>query len=605
MFGNTFLLLGPTLVPSATATAAIKIFDRADPPKPMTGANLVWETQITLMHSLFTNNATVVARCFATIFASAQVMPQPAEGIMVDGSFHQHGAELLAGSYGAAFTSCSLELLAFASGTPFYMTPAQCDAFSLLVLDGQSWMITPKTPMLDWSVIGREISRNPGVTKANFLPDQLRNVSCSRHVEFAALAARLDPNDSGGVPLVGHRHFYDSDYTVARSSGGKWTASVRMYSKRTVNARCVNREGVQDEHTADGVLNVYQDGTEYYKVPPVWDYMRLPGTVIRQAGRRPSCGTTVQSSPCEFVGGVSGGQLTTGTSAQQLVSRGLQQLRSWFFFDTAIVALASNMSLTNPADPTPESPVIMTLAAQALDGNVVIKLVGNDTPLTLPSGNRTYPAKHVEWILHKRLAYVCTPMPCGGEVEVVNMPVAGNWNTLGAQSGEVHTPLFSATVNLGPSPIVANMHLPPTGYIVFPESTVDTILHSLSLLDVVSDPAHLAVGAVLRTSSLTTFAGGVFPSSTGGVLDFGGLTVGVNAPSMVQYMDLANRTVVVAASSPTASTQVVAITVTTTLVCSTNDRVYLTSSSTAGTTLHMNLTAVAPGATVEARCTLQ
>ena len=66
--------------------------------KPMTGANLVWETTNTLMHALFTDDEARVAKCFAAIFASSVISPQQDEGIMADGSFHQHGPELLAGS---------------------------------------------------------------------------------------------------------------------------------------------------------------------------------------------------------------------------------------------------------------------------------------------------------------------------------------------------------------------------------------------------------------------------------------------------------------------------------------------------------------------------
>ena len=157
---------------------------------------------------------------------------------MADGSFHQHGPELLAGSYGSAFTSSNLMLLAFASGTPFYMSALQCDAFAALVLDGQAWMLAPsKGGVFDWSVTGREISRKPGVSSCGFQPALLRNVSCGRGEEWGALAARLE---GGGPPLQGHRHFYDSDYSVLR--GPTWSVSVRMWSNRTVNARCINSE---------------------------------------------------------------------------------------------------------------------------------------------------------------------------------------------------------------------------------------------------------------------------------------------------------------------------------------------------------------------------
>jgi chondroitin AC lyase len=129
-------------------------------------------------------------------------------------------------------------LLAFASGTPFYMSAQQCEAFASLVLDGQAWMLSPsKGGVFDWSVTGREISRKPGVSSCGFAPALLRNVSCDRRDEWDALAMRIE---GSGPPLEGHRHFFDSDYTVLR--GSNWSLSVRAWSNRTVNARCINSE---------------------------------------------------------------------------------------------------------------------------------------------------------------------------------------------------------------------------------------------------------------------------------------------------------------------------------------------------------------------------
>lgn len=602
-FSATFLLLGPTVIPLTTASGADKIFQRADPRTPMTGANLVWETQVTLMHGLFNDNASTVARCFKIIFDSAVVMPQPDEGIMQDGSFHQHGAELLAGSYGASFTSCNLELMCYASGTPFYMTTAQCDAFSTLVLDGQAWMIVAGSTILDWSVTGREISRQPGISHAPFLPDYLRNVTCARHEEFVDLANRMAAGGRSGVGVVfGHRHYYDSDYSVlfSGSDDEQWSVSLRMYSNRTVNARCINGEGFMDEHTADGVLNIYQDGTEFAEIPPVWDYMKLPGTVTRQYGPPPSCSTTSQHSPFEFVGGVSTGSLRSGTSAQQLVSRGLRQLRSWFFFNHAVLALATNLSLTEKS--APDVPIFLTMAAQALVGDVVVKITTSDTSSILPHGNHSFEPGQIEWILHNRLAYVCVPTPCGGAVTIVNEVVTGDWKSIGAGSGRVETALFSAMVDV-PLQASGNIH-PSPGYLVIPNSTVDTISISAAShanTTVVTDPNSLAVGAMNHPTSgpISMSAGGVFP--TKGSLSFAPvMTASVDAPSLLQIVLFNNQSVAVAVSSPIATT--VTVTLSISVVCTPVEYLFLKSNSGQDTQLHLDLASVAAGATVMVRC---
>ena len=94
------------------------------------------------------------------------------------------------------------------------------------------------------------------------------------------------------------------------------------------------------------------DGTEYVDIPPVWNYLQLPGTVIRQSGPEPNCDTVEQHSPFAFVGGVSTGGRGIGVSAQQLEGRGMSQLRAWFFMKSGgdvgsgVIAVSVNRTLT-------------------------------------------------------------------------------------------------------------------------------------------------------------------------------------------------------------------------------------------------------------------
>lgn len=51
-------------------------------------------------------------------------------------------------------------------------------------------------------------------------------------------------------------------------------ATVRMYSTRTIAARCVNNQGKRNSHEADGVTNLYlnSDGHNYpctYLLKPI------------------------------------------------------------------------------------------------------------------------------------------------------------------------------------------------------------------------------------------------------------------------------------------------------------------------------------------------
>lgn len=196
---------------------------------------------VQVMRGAFIQNRSMISISLDRCYNEVNFVHQPEEGIQVDGSFHQHGPELLAGSYGADFTATILGLLQHASGTSFYMNDDLMASFLHLILDGQQWMVAApgRGNYWDFSVTGRGITRDPGISHANLDPSLLRNVTSNRTQELYALAARQG-HDPGALPLLGVRHFYDSDYTVIQR--GNYTVSIRMFSQRTVNARCVNQE---------------------------------------------------------------------------------------------------------------------------------------------------------------------------------------------------------------------------------------------------------------------------------------------------------------------------------------------------------------------------
>jgi len=195
--------------------------------------------QVQIAHGVYLGNATLVNASLHRIYDEVAIVHQPDEGIQHDGSFHQHGTQLLAGSYGSVFTNIILAVLMQTSETAFYMPATQVASLLALVLDGQAWMSVGTDNDWDVAVNGRGMTRPPGIDHVGFAPAALRNITSPRQAELAAFAARL-ANDPGATPLVGHRHFWDSDYAVQRQATFQY--SVRMFSKRTVNARCVNEE---------------------------------------------------------------------------------------------------------------------------------------------------------------------------------------------------------------------------------------------------------------------------------------------------------------------------------------------------------------------------
>lgn len=257
----------------AQRTKALELMERSGfaCSSKWTGANLADVMKSQIGRGLIFGNATAVSTGFARLWAELYLSNWNEDNIQHDGSFHQHSEQgvrgaLLAGSYGTVFTSDMLGFVGLASGTSLAMSAEQAQVFTTLLLDGQQWMINQNNQW-DWSVIGRGNS-GPGSHAVNGFgghSQYLREIDVpARKGELAAFAACLNSSaDPGCIPVEGNRHFYNSDYQVHRRPG--WMASVRMYSTRTIAARCVNNQGKRNSHEADGVTNLYltSDGSDY------------------------------------------------------------------------------------------------------------------------------------------------------------------------------------------------------------------------------------------------------------------------------------------------------------------------------------------------------
>jgi hypothetical protein len=108
-----------------------------------------------------------------------------------------------------------------------------------------------------------------------------------------------------------------------------WMASVHMHSNRTVSARCVNSQGAMNEHTGDGVVYSYYDGSEYNRAFESWDWRRLPGITADVASPMLPCNYSAQlqndSEYMRLTGTVSDGR--EGMSAMSLRSHNVLALK--------------------------------------------------------------------------------------------------------------------------------------------------------------------------------------------------------------------------------------------------------------------------------------
>jgi len=167
----------------------------------MTGANLVWLTHIAMQDALLRGNATAVGHCFGLIYAEIVLSPQGGDGVMVDGSYHQHGPQLLLGSYGADFVHDILAIAANAAPTAAWALPAaRLATLCALLLDGDAWATDAEGSSWDWSVVGREVARKGDSGAIGYDPAVLRALVGGggsgspppRAAEIEAFARRLE-----------------------------------------------------------------------------------------------------------------------------------------------------------------------------------------------------------------------------------------------------------------------------------------------------------------------------------------------------------------------------------------------------------------------------
>ena len=409
-----------------------------------TGQNLVWSSYTHLCLALLKDD---VARLALVRDAMAKAtLPTTGEGIKSDASFHQHGAQLYTGGYGGSFANDVAKYALFTRGTQYGLPPVSLAAFSDYVADGVAWSLYGN--YFDVSVISREVARE-STTGYNGIAALLQasQFDSPRAMEIRAAAARMLQTWNWGLPTElaglaaiterarwtpawpeGHRHYFNSDYTVHRRNG--WYASVKMFSTRTKSGESTNDENVRGSRQSDGRFYLVLRGDEYFgrNIWPAFDWTRLPGTTVEQ---KPSTAdATYGYGTRAFAGGTGDGR--NGVSAMELspLNSTLFARKSFFFFDDAIVFLTN--SITSPA------------------GNRVETIV-NQWPLL---NNASQVTSGSDWNV---LENVGTWYPTGQAAQTVRETRTGTWAALGGSSDTTqHSRTFVTTyIDHGTSPMNA------------------------------------------------------------------------------------------------------------------------------------------------------
>ena len=403
----------------------------------MTGQNLVWLAENVIGRACLLRDAELMSSAFKRI--EAEIVVTEKEGVQPDFSFHQHGAQLYSGGYGNGFAASAPRFALLAQGTSFAFAPEKIRILEDYLLEGQQWMI--RGGLFDYSASGREPTR-PNSGKVGGYASNARNLlkleAVTRRDELEKLAVRIERGITEATPaLVGHKHFWCSDYTVHQRP--EWMVSVRMTSDRMLQTEVVNEENQLGEHLSDGVMYLYPTGSEYRNIFPVWDWARLPGITVEQ--NRPLRRIDNRRKGARaFAGGVSDG--VCGVSAMDFERDGLTAKKAWFFFEGEVVCLGADIVSTNGYR-------VITSVNQCLaDGPVTVKRAGGAAEVMAAPEKIDNPA----WVHHGGVGYVF--LDAGESVGVGATVQTGSWKRVSTvqKAALISTPVFSVWVNHGKLP---------------------------------------------------------------------------------------------------------------------------------------------------------
>ena len=437
----------------------------------VTGANLVWMIQAQLNRALATNNVSGVEQGFNRMWNDIAVLPLGGEGIQNDWSYHFHGYQILSGSYGASWAGDIFAFFLCSTGTQYQPSSDKLSIFANFLTKGDAWLIIGN--QWTWQVKGREISRALSITNVEFKPQSVRALaevigSNQTKVDLMNFAARLDKQPNAPL-LLGNKHFYTSDFQVHRRQN--WTAAIKMQSIRTQPDECINGENQKAEHTGQGVLNLYTPNADaYYFIFPLLDWQAINGiTVEHSIPLEPCHGGSFPLKKLAFVGGVTDNQY--GLALMDTASHSLTVQRSWHFYDDAIVALATNLSLSA------STIAWTTLASRLLPHGQVTVAFFNSTRITLSDGNYSFSyvknsSSNVQWIHvgESNIAYLLQTQKQYHSVGIEVSTKTANYDIIGPYKYQVTGRTLTIWLNHGQGPYRLDYN-----YMILPNVQLESI----------------------------------------------------------------------------------------------------------------------------------
>ncbi len=369
--GPTLLLAGDDIDPKLRDGYISALYHEGNEPrslgfaKPGTGANAIWIAGNALRLALLTGDEPLMARASAIFADIARVRGEKGDGIMPDGSFHQHGNAINFG-YGAAMLVDVAEYMYLTADTPFALPEASIDAQTSFFADYAVWD-SYKGKYNPYSS-GRAATRPGGfgssapARAAVYLLDagipEARQAALATLRDYTdgdaaaalaivpALAARLEPHladmERSGV-VTGVRALPYSDMLISRSA--EHFIAVRFAGSDTKGWFSIANENLRAHQAGEGSVVLIADGRELEQDTSInqpWD--GLMGVTHCGALRRPREKQTesvlVGCASTANAGAIAGEYVITGDAGE------LRAKKSYLVFGNLLVMLAADVRST-------------------------------------------------------------------------------------------------------------------------------------------------------------------------------------------------------------------------------------------------------------------
>lgn len=327
--GGAFIMLDDELSDEERA-GAIDVMSAAK--FKMTGQNKVWLAGNVLIRAIMQEDLDLVKAARDTI--ASEIRVGVGEGIQPDWSFHQHGPQQQFGNYGMSYVSGMSFFKRLFDGTSFSFDDRQTEILESLMNEGFRWVVWKR--YMDINSLGRQLFHNSQLHKGYA-------------TAFVAVEMGLGVYPSQVNDLVGHKHFYSSDFTVHRTPG--WMASLKMSSSHVIGTEHVNEDNVNGYYLGDGATYYYVRGDEYLNVFPLWNWRNIPGVTSYQGSEElPSVRATKSRNSSDMVGGIDVGDC--GMSVMDFSRDRLTARKAWIFAPNFVVCVGAGINSDSIAEVT-------------------------------------------------------------------------------------------------------------------------------------------------------------------------------------------------------------------------------------------------------------